>query len=105
VVPHDHRAAQTALAAQRPLVLDRRSAAARSLLDLASRLHAGRIELPRTDAGTRERFAQGARRLRSSLALVAQRPAAWAGLEVAPVTHPLHRAHAAPVEEDHRDAA
>jgi MinD-like ATPase involved in chromosome partitioning or flagellar assembly len=46
IVPHDHRAAQDALAAQRPLVLARRSRAASALLDLAGRLHAGEIVLP-----------------------------------------------------------
>lgn len=46
VIPHDHRAVQRALMAQRPLVLDRRSRAARALLDLAERVHGGSIALP-----------------------------------------------------------
>jgi Mrp family chromosome partitioning ATPase len=47
VIPHDHGAAQRALAAQRPLVLDRRSRAGRALLGLAERVHGeGRLRLP-----------------------------------------------------------
>ncbi|MCL5108051.1 MAG: hypothetical protein M1401_04150, partial [Chloroflexi bacterium] len=45
VVPYDHAAAQRALAAQRPLLLDSRGPAARALLDLAERVHGGRVLL------------------------------------------------------------
>ena len=46
VMPHDHRNAQAALAAQRPLTLAGNGRAAAALIDLAGRLHAGRIKLP-----------------------------------------------------------
>lgn len=46
VIPHDYRAAQRALADQRPLVFDGRSRAGRALLDLAGRVHGGEIALP-----------------------------------------------------------
>jgi MinD-like ATPase involved in chromosome partitioning or flagellar assembly len=46
IVPFDHRAVERALAAQRPLVLEGRSRAARALLDLAERVHGGSITLP-----------------------------------------------------------
>jgi Flp pilus assembly CpaE family ATPase len=46
VVPCDHARAARAARAQRPLVLDRRSRAARALLDLAGRVHGGRVLLP-----------------------------------------------------------
>jgi len=46
VVPHDHAAVQRSVAAQRPLVLDTRSRAAQALLDLASRIHGGKLVLP-----------------------------------------------------------
>ncbi len=46
VIPYDHGAAQRALAAQQPLVLQRRSRAARALLDLAERVHGGIVVLP-----------------------------------------------------------
>ncbi len=46
VIPYDHRGVQRALLAQQPLVLDRRSRAARALLDLAERVHGGNIVLP-----------------------------------------------------------
>jgi MinD-like ATPase involved in chromosome partitioning or flagellar assembly len=46
VIPYDHKAAERALAAQRPLVLDGRGRAARALLDLAERVHGGSITLP-----------------------------------------------------------
>lgn len=39
VIPYDHDGVERALLAQRPLVLDRRSRAARALLDLAACLH------------------------------------------------------------------
>ncbi|MHB1131022.1 MAG: hypothetical protein ACYC4L_01400, partial [Chloroflexota bacterium] len=50
VVPHDHAAAQRALAAQRPLVLEGRGRAARALLDLAERVHGDRVLLPPEEA-------------------------------------------------------
>jgi len=46
VIPSDQVATQRALAAQRPLVLNGRGPAARSLLDLAERVHGGEIRLP-----------------------------------------------------------
>jgi MinD-like ATPase involved in chromosome partitioning or flagellar assembly len=46
VIPYDHRNAQRALAAQRPLVLEDRSRAGRSLIDLAERVHGGEVLLP-----------------------------------------------------------
>lgn len=46
VIPHDHRGAQRAIAAQRPLMLQGRSRAGRALLDLAERLSGGAILLP-----------------------------------------------------------
>jgi Flp pilus assembly CpaE family ATPase len=59
VVPYDHRGVQRALAAQRPLVMERRTRAGRALLDLAARAHGGRVVLP-PEPGANER----ARRLR-----------------------------------------
>ena len=54
VVPYDHGAAQRALAAQRPLVLEDRSRAGRALLDLAERIHAGGpIRLPQAEGNAR----------------------------------------------------
>ncbi len=46
IIPFDHRAAERALAAQRPLVLEGRGRAARALLELAERVHGGSIALP-----------------------------------------------------------
>lgn len=46
VIPYDYGAAQRALAAQQPLVLEGRSRAGRALLDLAERVHGGSIVLP-----------------------------------------------------------
>ncbi len=46
VIPHDHTAAQRALAEQRPLVLGGRGKAARALLDLSERLHGADLALP-----------------------------------------------------------
>jgi MinD-like ATPase involved in chromosome partitioning or flagellar assembly len=46
VIPNDQVALQRALSAQRPLILSGRGAAARSLLDLAERVHGGAIRLP-----------------------------------------------------------
>ena len=54
VVPYDHGAAQRAMAAQRPLVLEDRSRAGRALLDLAERIHAGGpIRLPQVEGNAR----------------------------------------------------
>lgn len=60
VIPHDHDAAQRALAAQRPLILDRRSRAARALRDLAGRVHDGKLALPPEPAVKRPPLSQGA---------------------------------------------
>ncbi|MBI4496650.1 MAG: hypothetical protein HY689_01965 [Chloroflexi bacterium] len=46
LIPYDHSAIQRAVARQRPLVWDDRSRAARAVLDLAERVHAGTIVLP-----------------------------------------------------------
>jgi MinD-like ATPase involved in chromosome partitioning or flagellar assembly len=46
VISHDQAGVQRAIAAQRPVVLDERSRAGRALLDLAERLHGGRVLLP-----------------------------------------------------------
>jgi MinD-like ATPase involved in chromosome partitioning or flagellar assembly len=58
VVPFDRNGIQRALAAQRPtIVVDDRGAAGRSLLDLAERLHAGKLVLPAEPAAdTRPRW-------------------------------------------------
>ena len=56
LVPYDHRGVERALAAQRPLTLDRRSRAGRALLDLAERIHADRILLPPEPDTTRYRW-------------------------------------------------
>lgn len=45
LIPEDHRQAQLAIVAQRPLVFQRRSRAARALLELADRVHGGPIDL------------------------------------------------------------
>ena len=50
VIPNDYVAAQRSLAVQRPLVLTGRGPAARSMLDLAERVHGGQIRLPATKA-------------------------------------------------------
>jgi MinD-like ATPase involved in chromosome partitioning or flagellar assembly len=66
VIPYDRSAAERALAAQRPLVLERKSAAARALLELAGRVHGGEIVLPPEEAAgsrwdrIRRRFRRGA---------------------------------------------
>lgn len=57
VIPFDHAAVERAIAAQRPLVLDGRSRAGRAMLDLAGRLHSGRIVLP-PEAGDERRRAR-----------------------------------------------
>lgn len=46
LIPNDQVAVQRSHAAQRPLILSGRGAAARSLLDLAERVHGGAIRLP-----------------------------------------------------------
>jgi Flp pilus assembly CpaE family ATPase len=46
VLPWDYRAAQCALSTQQPVVLQGSGRLARGLLDLAERVHRGRIELP-----------------------------------------------------------
>ena len=46
MIPNDHVAVQSAVSAQRPLILGGRGSAARSLLDLAERIHGGTVSLP-----------------------------------------------------------
>jgi hypothetical protein len=46
VIPYDHGGVERAIAAQRPVVLDARSRAGRALIDLAERVHGGRVVLP-----------------------------------------------------------
>jgi len=46
VLPFDHAAVERSIAAQRPLVLDQKSRAAQVLLDLAGRVHGGKLVLP-----------------------------------------------------------
>jgi hypothetical protein len=46
LIPYDHLNIERALATQRPAVLQRRGAAGRALLDLAERLHGGKLVLP-----------------------------------------------------------
>lgn len=46
VIPFDPRSVQRAAAAQRPVILERRSPAGRAVLDLAERAHGGHIKLP-----------------------------------------------------------
>ncbi len=54
VIPYDYQRAQHAVAAQRPLVLERRGRAAHALLELAGRVHGGKIRLaPEPDRGDR----------------------------------------------------
>lgn len=45
-IPNDHEAVQNSLATQRPLILAGRGSAARSLVDLAERMHGGEVRLP-----------------------------------------------------------
>lgn len=67
VIPYDYRAAQRALAAQRPLVLERGSRAGRIILDLAERVHGGQIKLsPETKGQRRVRWLRWASALRLS---------------------------------------
>lgn len=56
IIPYDHGNVQHALAAQHPLILERRSRAGRALVDLAERVHGGTILLPsesKADKGSR----------------------------------------------------
>jgi MinD-like ATPase involved in chromosome partitioning or flagellar assembly len=46
VVPFDHIAVQRAVAAQRPVVTESKSRAGQALLDLAGRIHGGKLVLP-----------------------------------------------------------
>jgi hypothetical protein len=46
VIPFDHAAVERSIAAQRPVVLDHKSRAAHVLLDLAGRVHGGKLVLP-----------------------------------------------------------
>jgi MinD-like ATPase involved in chromosome partitioning or flagellar assembly len=74
VVPFDHAGAERALAAQRPLVLDGRSRAARAVMELADRLHGGSVLLPPEPAAD-ARAGWGIHGLASGgLAGLAQRP-------------------------------
>ena len=56
IVPQDYHAAERALIAQRPLVLQRRSRARASLLELAGRIHDGEILLPAEPLAPRKRW-------------------------------------------------
>ena len=79
VIPHDHDAAQRALAAQRPLILVHRSRAARALRDLAGRVHGGKLALPPEPAvkrPLRQRQAVDAARNRPPLSQGVRHPAA-----------------------------
>jgi len=53
VVPHDHAGMQRAIADQRPVVLDPSSRAGRALIELAERVHHGRLRLPASNDGNR----------------------------------------------------
>ena len=55
VVPFDHASVQRASALQRPLVVDPRSRAARAIVGLAERVHAGRVRRPKADLGGESR--------------------------------------------------
>lgn len=46
VIPYDRAAVERAILAQRPLVVESRGRAARAILDLAARVHGGKILLP-----------------------------------------------------------
>src|SRR5207247_10485469 len=50
VIPNDYRAFQRAMAEQYPAVLDPNSRAARTILQLAERMHRGRVRLPAAEA-------------------------------------------------------
>lgn len=57
VVPHDHGAAQRAVANQQPLVLESSGRAARAIIGLAERVHQGSVRLPdEVDTGRRGRW-------------------------------------------------
>jgi MinD-like ATPase involved in chromosome partitioning or flagellar assembly len=51
VLPWDHAGAQRAVAAQRPVVLNGPNRLGRGLLELADRVHGGKVVLPREPAG------------------------------------------------------
>jgi Flp pilus assembly CpaE family ATPase len=55
VIPNDHRALQHAVADQAPAVLDRRSRAGRAILQLAERVHAGRVRIAAPEPGSSAR--------------------------------------------------
>lgn len=64
IIPDDHGAGQRAIAAQRPLVLASRGRGARALLELAGRIHQGRIVLPREQTKRSDRsWSRAVRRL------------------------------------------
>jgi|SRR5579864_8879368 len=68
VVPYEHAAVQRSISAQRPVVLDPGSRAGRALVELASRVHGGKLVLPpEPDAPPRRGIAGMAERLGSSL--------------------------------------
>lgn len=56
VLPYDHVAEQRALSAQQPLVYNDRSRSGRVLLDLAQRIHGGKIVLPPDAARPQRRW-------------------------------------------------
>jgi MinD-like ATPase involved in chromosome partitioning or flagellar assembly len=56
VLPYDHVAEQRAVSAQQPLVFDNRSKSGRALVDLAQRIHGGKIVLPPDVARPRRRW-------------------------------------------------
>lgn len=55
LIPYDHLSIERALATQRPAVLLRRGAAGRALLDLAERLHGGKLVLPPEPGAAKDR--------------------------------------------------
>jgi len=55
LIPYDHLGVERALATQRPAVLLKRGAAGRALLDLAERLHGGKLVLPPEPSAARGR--------------------------------------------------
>jgi Flp pilus assembly CpaE family ATPase len=70
VIPNDHHAAQRAVAAQRPLVLDGASPAGRAFVDLAERVHGGRVVVAPDSAPRRS----GLTRLVGSVGRLRRRP-------------------------------
>ena len=83
VIPYDHAGAERAIAAQRPMALDYRSGAGFYLLQLAGRVHGGRIELP--PEPRQPRRSRGLGRL-SPARLFRRRPAAPSAASAALVT-------------------